>query len=141
MTGVPHKFATAPAGNVPASQIDDDFAATMILADKGQVFSGGAIITSNNLGTVSGGTVTINCGNGPLQYLTNNGAFTMAAPAADGSCMVLTTNGAAAGTITFTGFSVGVFTGDALTTTNTSNFTITIWRINGKSSYRVAALQ
>ena len=46
-----------------------------------------------------------------------------------------------AGAITFTGFTVGASTGDALTTTNASKFTISVWRINGVSSYVVKALQ
>lgn len=111
------------------------------LSVQDQTLSGGANVTSQNLGTVSSGTTTIDCGSRPLQFLTNNGAFTLAAPSNDGSCMVLTTNGASAGTISFSGFSVGSSTGDALTTTNTQKFTISIWRINGTSGYRVAAHQ
>jgi len=106
-----------------------------------QTLTGGAIVTAANLGTVSSGTTTINCGTSPLQFLTNNGAFTLAAPTNDSSCIVLTTNGASAGAITFSGFSVGGATGDALTTTNTQKFSIHIWRVNGTSGYRVAAHQ
>lgn len=106
-----------------------------------QTVSGGANITSNNLGTKSSGTLTIDCGTCPLQYVTNGGAFTLASPANDGSCMVLVTNNSSAGTITFSGFSVGTNTGDSLNTTNTDKFTIMIWCINGISGYRVAAHQ
>ena len=98
-------------------------------------------MTAANLGTQSSGTLTIDCGRAPLQYVTDNGAFTLAAPANDGSCLVLVTNGASAGAITFSGFSVGSNTGDALTTTNTNKFTIDVWRINGTAGYRVAAHQ
>jgi len=107
----------------------------------GQTLTGGATVTSSNLGTVSSGTLTINCGTVPLQFFTNNGAFTLAAPASDSSCMVLMTNGASAGAVSFSGFTVGSSTGDALTTTNTQSFTFSIWRINGVSGYRVAAHQ
>lgn len=103
-----------------------------------QTLSGGANVTSLSLTT---GNVTIDCGARPLQFITNNGAFTITAPSSDGSCMVLVTNGASASTISFSGFSVGASTGDPLTTTNTQKFTISIWRINGTSGYRVAAHQ
>jgi len=124
---------TLNAARLPSS------AASLTTAD--QTLSGGANVTAGSLGTVSSGTRTIDCGTVPLQYLTDNGAFTLAAPSNDGSCMVLVTNGASAGAITFSGFSVGSNTGDALTTTNTSKFSISIWRINGTSGYRVAAHQ
>jgi len=103
-----------------------------------QVIDGGAIVTSRSQTT---GSFTVNCGARPLQYITNSGAFTITAPANDGSCILLTTNDGSAGTITFSGFSVGSNTGDALTTTNTSKFSIHIWRVNGTSGYRVAAHQ
>lgn len=113
--------------------------AMLDLAD--QTVSGGANVTSSNQGTKSAGTYTVDCGVCPLQYITNNGAFTLAAPASDGSMMLLVTNGASAGAITFSGFSVGSNTGDALTTTNTQKFTISIWRINSVAGYRIAAHQ
>lgn len=103
-----------------------------------QTISGGANVTSLSL---TAGSFTANCGLRPLQFITNNAAFTITAPVADGSCLIKTLNGAAAGAITFSGFSVGVATGDTLTTTNNSHFTIGIWRINAISGYRVAAHQ
>jgi hypothetical protein len=108
------------------------------LAAADQVLSGGANVTSLSLAT---GNVTIDCGARPLQFITNGGAFTITAPANDGSCMLLVTNNASAGAITFTSFTVGGSTGDALDTTNTHKFTISIWRINSISGYRVAAHQ
>jgi hypothetical protein len=110
--------------------------ATLDVAD--QTVSGGANVTSKSLAT---GNITIDCGACPLQFITNNGAFTITAPVADGSCMLLVTNSASAGAITFSGFSVGSNIGDALTTTSTSKFTVSIWRINGTSGYRIAAHQ
>jgi hypothetical protein len=109
-----------------------------ILDVEDQVLSGGARVTSKSLTT---GNITIDPGDRPLQYITNGGAFTITAPANDGSCMLLVTNNASAGAITFTGFTVGSSVGDALTTTNTHKFTISIWRINGTSGYRIAAHQ
>jgi hypothetical protein len=110
--------------------------ATLDVAD--QTVSGGANVTSKSLTT---GNITVDCGACPLQFITNNGAFTITAPAADGSCMLLVTNSASAGAITFSGFSVGANTGDALTIVSTNKFTISIWRINGTSGYRIAAHQ
>lgn len=110
-----------------------------LLDTEDQQINGGATVVSKSLVT---GSVTIDCGDRPLQYITNNGAFTITAPAADGSIILLVTNGASAGTITFSGFTVrSGGTGDALTTTNGHVFAISITRINSTSFYSVQALQ
>jgi len=106
------------------------------LAD--QTISGGANVTS---ATLPLGNVTIDCGKCPLQYITNNGAFTITAPTNDGNCILLIINAASAGAVGFSGFSVPASTGDALTTVNGSRFSVSIWRISGTSGYRVAAHQ
>lgn len=107
---------------------------------EGQVLAGGASITSKSL--TASTSFTADCGARPLQYITNNGAFTITAPAADGSMVVLVTNGATAGAITFTGFTVrSGGTGDALTTTNGDKFAVSITRINSVAFYSVQALQ
>ena len=123
--------STLPAGTHTLAALD--------LAD--QTLSGGANVTSSNQGTKSSGTFTVDCGTSPLQYIVNGGAFTLAAPSNDGSCIVRSVNNGSAGTITFSGFTVGSNTGDALTTTNTSAFAIQIWRINGVSRYLISAYQ
>jgi hypothetical protein len=110
--------------------------AALDLAD--QTVSGGANVTTLANST---GNITIDCGARPTQSITNGGAFTITAPANDGSCLILVTNNASAGAITFSGFTVGSSIGDSLTTTNTSKFTISIWRIGGTSGYRIAAHQ
>lgn len=115
-------------------------AGALFLNVEDQTLGGGANVTAKNLGTAST-TVTVDCGARPLQYLVNNGAFTLQAPSNDGSCMVLMTNAASAGVVTFSGFSVGSSTGDSLTTTNGNSFTLSVWRINGISGYRIAAHQ
>jgi hypothetical protein len=51
------------------------------------------------------------------------------------------TNAASASTITFSGFSVGSNTGDALDTTNGHKFMIFVYRVGGDSTYAVKALQ
>ena len=123
--------STLPAGTHTLAALD--------LAD--QTLSGGANVTSSNQGTKSSGTFTVDCGTSPLQYIVNGGAFTLAAPSNDGSCIVRSVNNGSAGTITFSGFTVGSNTGDSLTTTNTSAFAIQIWRINGVSRYLISAYQ
>ena len=70
-----------------------------------------------------------------------NGAHTLAAPAADCAIDLLVTNGASAGAITFSGFTVGSSTGSALTTTNTNKFIISIRRVNSVATYSIYALQ
>lgn len=103
-----------------------------------QTVTGGAIVTALSIVT---GSYAVNCGNRQLQYITNGGAFTITAPSNDSSCYLMVTNNGSAGAITFSGFSVGSSVGDALTTTNGNIFTISIWRINSISGYRVAAMQ
>jgi hypothetical protein len=130
--------AVAASGTISFPAVNDTVA---VLGTPDQTQSGGVHITPANLGTVSSGTTTIDCGTVPMQYLINGGAFTLAAPSNDGSCTVLTINNSSAGTISFSGFSVGSSTGDAMDTTNTHQFSIFIWRIDGTSGYRVAAHQ
>lgn len=103
-----------------------------------QTVSGGANVTAQAL---TAGNITVDCGTRPIQTIANNGAFTMTAPANDGYCVVKVTNGASAGAITFSGFSTGANTGDALTTVNGSKFMIFVYRAGGDSTYSVKALQ
>ena len=136
---------TFTSANAGASNYTLTFpAATATLANlttADQALAGGATVTAASLGTVSSGTTTIDCGTSPLQYLTNNGAFTLAAPANDSSCILQVTNGASAGAITFSGFTVGSNTGSALDTTNGHKFMISIARVNGSAVYNVMAQQ
>lgn len=126
-----------------SAKVDGNFPCASLTATD-QTLSGGANVnttTNGNLGTISSGTTTIDCGKVPLQYFTDNGAFTLAAPANDSSCMLLQTNGASAGAITKSGFTVSANTGDALDTTNAHLFLWTIVRINGTATYMIKALQ
>lgn len=112
------------------------------LTTPGQTLSGGAIVSPANLGTLISGAATINCGNSPLQFAVNGGAFTLVAPVADSSCMVQLTNNGSAGSVTFSGFTVNTnFTGGTLSTTNTSKFMVSIGRINGSSIYTIIPQQ
>jgi len=107
-------------------------------ASTNQVISGGAIVSSHGIAT---GNFTANTGICPLQYITNNGAFTITAPSNDGSMILLIQNGTAAGTISYSGFTNGASTGDTLDTTNGHNFMMSIIRINGISTFVIKALQ
>jgi hypothetical protein len=118
-----------------------DLSAYARLDTSDQTLSGGANVTAAGLGTKTSGTVTIDCGTNPLQFLTNGGGFTLAAPAADGSCSVLVTNNGSAGTITPSGFTVGINTGDSLDTTSGHKFIIDVRRINGTAMYSIQAAQ
>lgn len=111
------------------------------LTAQDQTLSGGANVTAYSIGTESSGTYTVDCGKGPLQYLTDGGAFTLAAPSNDGSCDIYDVNNATAGTITFSGFTVNSNTGEALDTTNGHKFFIHVERINSVATYTVKALQ
>jgi hypothetical protein len=105
-----------------------------------QTITGGFKVTPNNLGTTIP-SFTLDPTLGNYQYGTNNAAFTLTAPANDCAVDILVTNGATAGAITFSGFTVSSSTGDALTTTNTNKFVISIRRINAVSTYVIKALQ
>lgn len=112
------------------------------LSGTGQVFTGGVHPTAFSNGTGSGAaTITVDVGNGPIQTVTNGGNFTLAMSANDGSIVLRVTNNGSAGTITFSGFSEGTNTGDALTTTNTSKFDISLTRIGGNGHFLISALQ
>ncbi len=104
----------------------------------GQTITGGFAVAPYNQ---AAGSFTVNPLNSNYQYTTNSGAFTITAPATDCAVDILVTNGAAAGAITFTGFTVGANVGDALTTTNGNKFIISVRRINGVSTYVIKALQ
>jgi hypothetical protein len=106
-----------------------------------QTTTGGFAITTYSAGTFSSGTFTPNPMNGNYQYITNNGAFTLASPSPDCAIDIMVINGASAGAITFSGFSVnaGNF-GDPLTTTNAARFIISIRRMVSFSTYTIKAI-
>lgn len=101
----------------------------------------GYTVASYNLGTLSTGTTTLNPALGNYQYYTNNGAHTIAAPSSDCAIDILVTNGASAGSITFSGFTVGSAVGSTYVTTNTHRHLLSVRRINGVSTYSWYALQ
>lgn len=104
--------------------------------------TGGLTITEYDIGTpTNGSTVTPNPSNALKQKLTNNVAgFTIAATSEIGDVELRVTNGASAGTISFSGFDKQ-WTGDSLTTTNGHQFVIFIYGFDGKQAYIIKALQ
>jgi hypothetical protein len=79
-------------------------------------------------GTKSSGTYTPAPTGGNYRKITANGAFTLAAPTTANSynMTIDITNGASAGTITFSGFVAGHPKGDAYATTNAAKFKLHI---------------
>jgi hypothetical protein len=101
---------------------------------------GGATTAAVNDGTYSSGTYTPVTTGGNMRYITNNGAFTLAAPSGTSFAMVIQiTNGASAGAITLSGFTFTV--GDPFTTTNGNRFFLNITKINTAILASVVALQ
>lgn len=117
--------------------------ADLLFANRTATITKGFGITPYSIGTpTNGSTVTPDPANHNYQYLTNNVAgFTLAAPTSDCTIDILITNGASAGAVTFSGFTVSASVGDALTTTNTSKFVVSIRRINAVATYTIKALQ
>lgn len=131
-------YAQPAFSNISGTATTGQLPATVMLTNTTATLTVGYTFTANNLGTIA--SFTLNPALGNYQYGTNNGAFTLTAPTSDCAVDILVTNGATAGAITFTGFTVGT-TGDALTTTNTSKFIISVRRINAISTYAIRALQ
>ena len=100
-----------------------------------QTLSGGANLTAYSIGTKSSGTYTVDCGKNPVQFLTNGGAFTLAAPSNDGSCLIQVINNGSSGAITLSGFAASpTGTGDVYATTSTAIFVLNVFRINGTAT-------
>jgi len=113
-------------------------ASSLSLTATNQTFSGGVNAVAYQYAT---GNITVNFGLGPIQWVNNTGAFTITAPTLAGSTILTIFNGAGAGAVTFSGFTVGANTGDALDTTSGHKFSLMVWGVNGVWSYNVKALQ
>ena len=91
--------------------------------------TGGYTTTADNDGTKSTGTYTPTPVGGNMKYISNAGAFTLAAPSASGdyTLVIQITNAAGAGAITLSGFSKT--TGSPFTTTVGDDFFVYITKI------------
>lgn len=133
------KAATAMAAD--ADVVLPSASGELLSTNETKLITKGFTITPYNGGTVTTGTITPDPANANYQYYTNNGAHTIAAPSADCAIDILVTNGASAGAITFSGFTVGASTGSPYVLTSTFKFILSIRRINGTSTYSWYALQ
>jgi hypothetical protein len=143
VTGLGTGVATALAINTGSSgaiaTLPSAGATMASLNVEDQALTGGVIVTSKDLGTVSSGTVTPDPGDRPQQHYTNNGAHTLGVSANAGSILLDITNGASAGAITTSGFTK--VAGDAFTTTNGHKFRCSLSIGNAGSLLAVRALQ
>jgi hypothetical protein len=103
-----------------------------------QNITGGFTFTAASIAT---GNYTVSPLVGNYQFQTNIGAYTITAPSVDCAVDLLVTNGAGAGPISFSGFTVGSNTGDLLTTVSGNKFMVSIRRINGTATFNIRALQ
>lgn len=133
-----YKNTGTSAGTVAAGD-DGRFSNNGKLNVEDQTLTGGARVTSKDLGTISTGTLTLDPGDRPLQHYTNNGAHTLSPGTNTGSFMLDITNGASAGAITVTGWTK--VAGDAFTTTSGNKFRLHCSVGNGGSLLIVQALQ
>jgi hypothetical protein len=147
-TNVPfRKLATTKdtqttAGNwtaIPSTVQPGRFGVDAKLDVEGQSATGGASVTSKDLGTISSGTVTPDPSARALQHYSNNGAHTLAPHTKQGVTIVDITNTASAGAVTTSGFTL--VTGDSFTTTNGDKFRCTITIGNVGSQLNVEAFQ
>lgn len=92
------------------------------------------------------GSEALDEANGNYVKLTNNGALTITAPALGSntatSIVILITNGASAGAITWTNFDANTPHGDSLTTTNGDDFLVYVDAVhNGTALFATATVR
>lgn len=128
-----------------SAEVFIDAAAEDLLTTEGvKTLTGGFDSDAEALGTVTTGTVTPEvdaAGEENFKTLTANGAFTLAPPSTSSSCTILiqVTNGASAGTITTSGFTI--VNGDDYDTTSGNDFLFHIKKVGSFSSLTIEALQ
>jgi len=120
------------------------FDADILKADTHDTLTAGFDSDAQALGTVSSGTITPEVDGTSeenFKTLTANGAFTLAPPSTSSNCTILiqVTNGASAGTITTSGFTI--VNGDTYETTNGNDYFFLIKKIGSFSSLTIEALQ
>lgn len=119
------------ANKIPNSEIP----AQKINATLNQGFA----TTSYNAGTITGGTLTPNHVNKQIQHCVNNGPFVLNPPASVTVITLEVVNGATAGAIDTSGFSI--ITGDDFTTTEDDKFICDVRRTNSLTHLHVTAAQ
>ena len=101
--------------------------------------SGTGESTDFDHGTVSTGTITPDPSDSYTHKVVNNGAFTIAATSESGRLLLLITNGASAGSVTFSGFDKQI-AGDLMETTPGNIYAVYIWSVNGKQFYQIRSI-
>jgi hypothetical protein len=104
-----------------------------------QTMAGGVAPTVHNIPFAS--TINVDCGLGPLQYVSNTGPITLNAPVNDCSCFLQFENGVGAGVVSSSGFTGGGSTGDTIDQVNGHKFVMHIWRIHNVTGFFTKALQ
>lgn len=149
-TSATHTAGTVELGAATDTTLSRSAAGRLAVEGKDVLLKGqtdtlttGFSVTPNNIGTVSSGTNTPDPALGNYQYMTNNGAHTLAVPASDCAIDILVTNGASAGAITISGSYTAISGGggDTYATTNANKYILMIRRINAVSTYAWKALQ
>lgn len=116
----------------------------ILKADTHDTLTAGFDSDAESLGTVTTGTITPEvdgAGEENFKTLTANGAFTLAPPSTSGNCTIIiqVTNGASAGTITASGFTI--VNGDDYDTASGNDFLLHIKKVGSFSSLTIEALQ
>lgn len=109
-----------------------------------RTLKGGFDSDAQALGAITTGTVTPEvdgAGEENFKTLTANGAFTLAPPSTSSNCTIIiqVTNGASAGTITTSGFTI--VNGDTYETTNGNDYLFHIKKVGSFTSLTIEALQ
>lgn len=139
-TGVWGALAFSALSGKPTSLAGYGIVDTILKPDiEDQTITGGARVTSKDLGTLTTGTLTLDPGDRPLQHYTNNGAHALEPGTNGGSMMLDIINGASAGAITTTGWTKVV--GDAFTLTSGHKFRCHCSVGNGGALLIVQAMQ
>lgn len=112
----------------------------ILKADVTDTLEVGFDATAFNAGTKSSGTFTPDPANGNFQVAQNNGAHTLAPPGKTCSIVIQYTNGASAGAINVSGFTM-VEGDEDLTTTNGDDFLFFITQIGSFSFLSIRPLQ
>ena len=137
LSGLPSQPAMA-ATKAYVDSVGAAYSAAKLSTTGGQTISGGFHF---NVFVPPAGNISINALNGNYQSIGNVGAFTITAPTVDCAVDLMVVNAAGAGTISFSGFTVGPNTGDLLTNVNGHIFIISIRRMANISTYVIKALQ
>lgn len=109
-------LALSGAAEVYVSLLSQDVLDFLRRSVEGQTITGGAGVTSKDLGNSSGVTLVPDPSARPLQHLANNGAFTLNPPTVSGAMMLDIINGAGAGAITLGAWTKGELGGGFDTT-------------------------